>query len=313
MNTDARIFIAGARNLIGAAIVRQFKTQGFSNVFDDMNVDLANLADLNVFFHEVKPQFIVDAGGSSGGISANQKFPADLMVDNLLRATNLIYAAHTHSSTKLLYLASSCSYPRESPQPMRPEYLLTGPLEATNEAYAVAKIAGIKLCQSYRGQYGHDFIVGIPANSFGPGDDFSLDDSHVIGALIRKMHDAKVRKDRSVVVWGTGAPRRDFIFVDDLADASIFALRHYTGPIPLNLGSDESISIAELADMIRTVVGFEGEIEFDRLKPDGMPVKSLDSSSLRNLGWRPRMTLRDGLAATYSSFLVHFEVTRNTN
>jgi len=226
-----------------------------------------------------------------------------LNVTNLLIACNIIECAHCHGVKKLLYLASSCSYPRDCAQPMKESSLLTGLLEPTNEAYAVAKIVGIKLCQAYRSQYGSNFIVGIPANAFGPGDDFSLENSHVIAALIRKMHEAKIQGVKSVEIWGTGTPRREFIFVDDLANACVFILNHYDRPVPINLGSGINFSIAELAEYIKEVVGFQGKLTFDESKLDGMPIKLLDTKELESLGWKPMWSFEGALKITYAWFI----------
>jgi len=305
LDKQSRIYVAGAEALIGAALVRQLDRQGYRNLVGQPGdaPDLADGAQVDAFFARTKPEFVFFAAGKSGGIRANQKYPADLMIDNLLAACHVIQAAHRHGVKKLLYLASSCSYPKHCPQPMRVESLLTGPLEPTNEAYAVAKLAGLKLCQAYRQQHGANFICGIPADAFGPGDDFSPEDSHVVPALIRRMHEAKLAHAASVEIWGTGSPRREFIFADDLADACLFAMRHYDGPEPLNLGGGSNLSIKELAETIQAVVGFAGELRFDTSKPDGMPLKGLDSSRLLALGWRPQTPFRDALEATYQWFL----------
>ena len=304
MNLDTPIFVTSPNGLIGAAIVRRLAARGHSRVIPEgSGVDLRDLRDVRRFLRDIRAEVVIDALSMSGGIDLNQRVPADLMVDNLMRTTNLVHASHLEGVTKLLYLASCCAYPKLCPQPMRPEHLLTGPLEPTNEPYGVAKLAGLKLCQSYRQQYGDDYIVGIPANPYGVGDDFSTDDSHVVGALIRKMHDAKLRGDLRVDVWGTGAAVREFIFADDLAEACIVALERYSSATPLNLGNGESVTISALADEIREVVGFRGQLRFDHARTDGMPLKSLDSSPLRELGWRPTTSLRQGLEQTYGSFL----------
>ena len=255
-----------------------------------------------------RPEYVFFAAGKSGGIGANVHFPADLMLDNLLSAAHVIDAAHRHGVRKLLYLASSCSYPKLCPQPMRVADLLSGPPEPTNEAYAVAKLAGIKLCQAYRRQYRDDFIVGIPANAFGPGDDFSLENSHVIAALIRKMHAAAQRGDERMEVWGTGSARREFIFADDLADACTHVMCGYSEDDPINLGGGPVLSIGELAEIVRRVVGFAGRLEFDPSKPDGMPMKGLESSRLASLGWQPQVGFADALGITYQWYLEHFNV-----
>lgn len=305
MEKQAKIYVAGGQELIGAAILRQLERQGFSNLVGEPGVepDLSDAAQVEAFFAQTKPDYVFIAAGKSGGIAANQKYPADFMLDNLLIASHLIPAAYRHRVKKLLYLASSCSYPRLAAQPMRVESLMSGPLEPTNEAYAVAKLAGIKLCQAYHQQFGVNFISAIPANVFGPGDDFSPEDSHVIGALMYKMHQAKITGADSVEIWGTGAPRREFIYADDLADACLFVMQNYHSPTPINLGGGVDLSIGELATLIKTVVGYSGKLDFDTSKPDGMPLKALDASPLSGLGWRPRVSFQAALSATYTWFL----------
>jgi GDP-L-fucose synthase len=312
MRLDARIYVAGGQTLIGAALLRQLAHQGFAGVCGsvDEEPDLADADDVEAFFQRRQPEFVFLAAGKSAGIAGNQKYPADLIHNNLVIAVNVIGACHRHGVHKLLYLASSCSYPRLCAQPMRVESLLSGPLEPTNEAYAVAKLAGLKMCQAYRQQYGDRFIVGIPANSFGPGDDYSPEDSHVVGALLRRMHEAKIAGRAGVSIWGTGTPRREFLYVDDLADACLFVMDRYDEWEPLNLGVGQDVSIRELAQLIRTVVGYTGELQFDTTRPDGMPLKSLDGSRLAQLGWKPRTTLREALETTYRDFLVQLEPLR---
>jgi len=305
LEKDAKIYVAGSQTFLGEAILRQLKRQEYGKMVGrpGEEPDLTDAAQVDAFFDRTNPEYVFLAAGKSGGIAANQKYPAELMLDNLLIDCHVIHSAYRHGVRKLLYLASACTYPRHCPQPMREDALLTGPLEPTNEAYAVAKIAGIKLCQAYNQQYGAKFISGIPTNTFGPGDDFSPEDSHVIAALLRKMHEAKTSGSASVEVWGTGAPRREFIFVDDLADACIFLMNKYDDAGPINVGSGEASSIYELAELIREVVGYPGELRFDTSKPDGMPVKVLDSSQLIALGWQAKTPLYSGLLATYNWFL----------
>lgn len=305
MEKQARIYVAGSQTLIGLAILRDLERQGYQNIVGsaEEEPDLTDGAQVDTFFAKTTPQYVFLVAGKSGGIGANQKYPADLMLNNLLAGCHVIGSAHRHRVKKLLYLASSCSYPKHSPQPMRIESLLTGPLEPTNEAYALAKIAGIKLCQAYRRQFRANFICGIPGDAFGPGDDFSLEDSHVIAGLIRKVHEAKTLGAEFVEIWGTGAPRREFIFADDLADACIFIMREYDGSQPINLGGGSDLSINELAVLIKEVVGFSGALRFDTSKPDGMLLKILDSSELRAMGWRSRTPFRVALAVTYDWFL----------
>jgi GDP-L-fucose synthase len=286
-------------------MLRELKRQGYTNMVSrpEEEPDLTDGTQVDAFFARTAPEYVFLVGGKSGGIRANQKYPAELMLDNLLMECHVIHNAYHHGVKKLLYLASSCSYPKHCPQPMRVESLLTGPVEPTNEPYALAKIAGIKLCQAYSQQYGANFISAIPANAFGPGDDFSLEDSHVIAALIRKMHEAKEQGREVVEIWGTGSARREFIFTDDLADACIFVMNAYEGTQPINLGWGWDISIAELALVVKEVTGFQGKIHFDTSKPDGMPVKLLDPSKLNALGWHPRVPFRSALLETYKWFL----------
>ncbi len=305
MRKASVIYVAGGETLIGAAILRVLRQQGYENVLGGPGeeVDLTIAAEVESFFARHRPEYVFHAGGRSGGIAANTNWPAELARDNLLGSVHVIHAAHACRVRRLLYLASSCSYPRLCPQPMREESLLAGPLEPTNEAYAVAKLAGLKLCQAYRQQYGDDFFAGIPANAFGPGDDFSPEDSHVIAALIRRLHAAKSAGAASVCIWGTGRPRREFIYVDDLADACCFVMEHYRDDAPINLGGGTDLSIAALAEKIRDIVGFSGKLEFDASRPDGMPLKALDSSKLLRLGWRPTLDFDQGLRRTYEDYL----------
>ena len=305
MRKHAIIYVAGGQTLIGAAILRQLKQQGYTNIVGKPGEepDLTDATSVDEFFSRLLPEYVFMAAGKSGGILPNQRYPADLMLDNLLVECNVIRAAYQHRVKKLLYLASSCCYPRHCPQPMRVESLLTGSLEPTNEAYAVAKIASIKLCQAYRQQYGANFVIGIPANAFGPGDDFSLEDSHVIAALIRKMHEAKLSDAPFVEVWGTGTPRREFIFADDLADACLFVMQKYDGTEPINLGGGTDLSIGELAQLTKEVVGYEGELRFDTSRPDGMPLKVLDSRPLMAMGWKSETSFEKALSATFEVFV----------
>jgi GDP-L-fucose synthase len=295
----SKIFIAGERTLIGAALRRVLVRDGYTNLVGPE----PSLADIDTFFAQTKPEYVFVAAGQSGGINANQKYPADLCLDNLLVATHLLPAAHRHGVRKLLYLASSCVYPKHCAQPMAVESLLTGPLEPTNDAYAIAKLAGLKLCQAYRRQHGAPFVTAIPADIFGPGAKFDAEDSHVVPSLMAKMHDAKQRGLPSVTLWGTGSPRREFTYADDLAAACLLVMREYDSDLPINLGSGETVSIRELAEMIRAVIGFTGELRWDTTRPDGMPVKSLDTTPLRTLGWRASVSLRAGLEETYRSLL----------
>ena len=304
MDKDAKIYVAGGDTFIGAAILRQLKRQGYKNIVGAPGEEpvLTDASHVDSFFAETAPEYVFMAAGKIAGIGANQKYPAQLMLDNLLVTCNMIDSAHRSGVKKLLYLGSSCGYPKYCSQPMRVESLMTGQLEPTSEFYATAKIAGIKLYQAYNREYGAKFVGGVPANPFGPGDDFDAEHGHVIGALIRKVHDAKLSAAEHVEVWGTGTPRREFIFIDDLADACIFVMSEYDDPEPINLGSGSALSVAELAQLVKEIVGYRGAFRFDTTKPDGMPLKVLDSSRLVELGWRPKNSLREGLASTYQWF-----------
>jgi GDP-L-fucose synthase len=268
----------------------------------DDEPDLLDRSAVEDFFSRARPEYVFVAAGKSAGIGGNQRFPADLMLDNLLVAGHLMPAAAAHGTKKLLYLSSSCTYPKTAAQPLDVSSLWSGPLEPTSAAYAAAKLAGTSLCDAYRRQHGLPFISAIGADAYGPGDDFDPEHAHVVGALIRRIHEARESSGPSVVVWGSGTPRREFIYVDDLADACIFAMRQYDAPEPINLGTGAATSIGELAAMIRDVVAYRGELKFDRSKPDGMPFKGLNSSRLRGMGWQPAVDLRTGLARTYEWF-----------
>lgn len=306
MERRAPIYVAGGQTLIGSALLRRLVSQGFSNIVGRPpgEPNLCSAAAVDDFFRRARPQYVIFAAGKSGGIQANRSNPADLMLDNLLAQTHVIDAAHRHGVTKLLYLASSCSYPKLCPQPMQVTSLWSGPLEPTNDAYATAKLAGITLCLAYARQHGDNFIAGIPANAFGIDDDFSPDGGHVIPALIGRIHQAKVESRPSVTIWGTGTPRREFIFADDLADACLFVLSQYNETqTPINLGCGMDLTIRETAERIRDVVGYCGELVFDASKPDGMPLKSLDSTVLTRMGWRSRTSLVAALHETYDAYL----------
>lgn len=304
--TDKRIFVAGSETLIGEALTRLIQSISPTALINS-NIDLTEKAVIDDLFRNQKPDFVIYAGGQSGGIAANMKYPADLMLNNLYSATNVIHACHTFNVKKLLFLASSCSYPRLSPQPMAEDQLLCGPLEPTNEAYAVAKIAGVKLCQAFRRQYSNDFIVGIPANSFGIHDDFSPEDSHVIGALMLRAHEAKLKNHSALNVWGTGNARREFLFADDIADACIFLMKNYSDEDPINLAGGTDISIGDLARLICDVVGYKGELVFDTTKPDGMPLKALNPDKLSGLGWLPKSDFKNSMCLTYKAFLTKYD------
>jgi GDP-L-fucose synthase len=304
MNRLERIFVAGGETLIGAALLDHLSDSGFINLVGvgGSEPDATDTDAVHDFFRSVRPEYVFLAAGKSGGIGLNRERPADLMLDNLRVITNMLEAAAQNGVRKLLYLASSCAYPKLAPQPLRVESLLSGPVEPTSEAYATAKLAGWKLCEAYRRQYGSRFITGFPANAFGPNDDFDPDCGHVIPALIRRCHDAKQRGDRTLTVWGTGTPRREFIFSRDLADACLFAMKHYDDETPINLGGGTDLSIAETARTITEVVGYRGELNFDTTKPDGAPLKALDSTVLSNLGWSPTTDFRSAIAETYRWF-----------
>ena len=305
LEREERIYIAGSGTLIGKAIWRGLENRGYTNLVGGpgKEPDLNDPSQVNRFFARSKPDYVVSAAGRSRGIRANQLYPADLMRENLLVQSHVIDCAYRNGVKKLLYLASSCCYPRHCPQPMKEESLLSAPLEPTNEAYALAKIAGIKLCQAYRQQYGVDFISAIPGDVFGPGDDFSLEDSHVVPALIRKMHEGKEMGTDTVEIWGSGNPRRDVVFVDDLADACIFVMCQYAEAQPINIGSGADLTIREIAMVIKSVVGYRGELRFDTSRPDGMPKKLLDSSRLLAMGWQPKTSLISAVKVTYQWFL----------
>jgi GDP-L-fucose synthase len=307
VKATSRIFVAGSETLIGAALVERLQAEGCTELVGlaPHDPDLTRGEEVEEFFTAARPEYVFAAGGPSGGILENQRRPADLMRDNLLATTHLVDAAHRFRTAKLLYLASSCVYPRLAPQPMAESELLTGPPEPTSESYSLAKLAGLKLCQAYRRQYGARFIAGIPANPFGPGDDFDPETSHVIPALIRRIHSSLVNSEATCEVWGSGRPRRDFIYARDLADACLFVMHHYDGVDPINLGSGTGASVAEVAQVLAEVGGFQGRIRFDATKPDGAPAKCLDVSRLRQLGWRPPTPLRDALAETWDWYLRH--------
>ncbi|MEW6594359.1 MAG: GDP-L-fucose synthase [Thermodesulfobacteriota bacterium] len=309
MNKDARIYLAGHRGLVGAAILRRLKAEGYANLLcrTHAELDLTDQQAVRAFFAAEQPEYVFLAAAKVGGIQANSTWPADFIRDNLAIELNVIDAAWRHGVRKLLFLGSSCIYPKLAPQPMPEECLLTGALEPTNEWYAVAKIAGIKLCQAYRRQYGFNAISLMPTNLYGPEDNFHLAESHVLPALIRRFHEAKEQGKGEVVVWGTGTPRREFLHVDDLAAAAFFLMRHYDAEGIINVGCGEDVTIAGLAELVREVVGFGGRIVFDATKPDGTPRKLLDVSRLNSLGWRAQIPLRDGIASTYQWFLANQE------
>ena len=296
----SRVFVAGHRGLVGSAICRRLQADGVDLlVAERSELDLQDQKGVDQWFREHSVDQVYLAAARVGGIYANDTYPAEFIHDNLAIQTNVIHAAWQYGVTKLLFLGSSCIYPKLAPQPMPENSLLTGPLETTNEWYAIAKIAGIKMCQAYRKQYGFDAISAMPTNLYGPGDNFDLENSHVLPALIRKFHEAKLAGDDAVTVWGTGSPRREFLHVDDLADACVFLMENYSGPDIVNVGWGRDISIAELAKTVRDIVGFEGELVYDTGKPDGTPRKLLDTARLTALGWQPSISLADGIRGTY--------------
>jgi GDP-L-fucose synthase len=305
MTPDASIFVAGHRGLVGSALVRRLRAEGFENLLlrERSELDLTDQHAVAGFFARECPQYVLLAAARVGGILANTKYPADFLQQNLAIQTNVIDSAWRTGVRKLLFLGSSCIYPRLAPQPMHEDCLLTGPLEPTNEPYAVAKIAGLKMCQAYRRQYGFNAICVMPTNLYGPGDNFSVQDSHVLPALLRKFHEAKEAGAAEVVLWGSGRPRREFLYVDDLADACLFLMQRYEDEQPINIGWGRDLTIAELAETMALVVGFSGATRYDASKPDGTPRKLLDTRRLTALGWMPRTELADGIRATYEWFL----------
>ena len=304
MRPDSRIFVAGHRGLVGSAILRRLETEGCAHVLTATReqLDLRDQAAVNYWFRANRPEYVFLAAGTVGGILANSTRPAEFIYDNMMIHATVVHASHQFGVKKLLYLGSSCIYPREAPQPMAEAALLTGPLEPTNEPYAVAKIAGIKLCESYRRQYGCDFISAMPTNLYGPHDNFDLASSHVLPALIRKFHDARMDSRADVTIWGSGSPRREFLHVDDLADACVFLMRRYSDAGHVNVGTGEDLTIRELAGVVRDIVYPDARLVFDAGKPDGPPQKLLDVTRLHRLGWRHRIELRDGIATTYDWF-----------
>jgi GDP-L-fucose synthase len=307
---DARIFVAGHRGLVGSAIVRELEARGYHNILSASRdqLDLRDQAAVNYWFRANRPEFVHLVAGTVGGILANSTRPAEFIYDNLMIHATVVHASHLYNVQKLLYLGSSCIYPRLAEQPIGEGELLAGPLEPTNEAYAIAKISGIKLCQSYRRQYGSNFISAMPTNLYGPNDNFDLTSSHVLPALIRKFHDAKVEGRREVEIWGSGEPRREFLHVDDLAAACVFLMDRYDGEDHINVGTGVDLSIRELAEMVRDVVHPDARLAFDTSKPDGTPRKVLDVTRICGLGWSPQVELGAGVADTYQWFLDHEEV-----
>jgi len=304
VNPDSKIFIAGANGMVGSAIARALAGGGQRNLLTPGRraLDLKDSAAVRAFFEQERPDYVYVAAAKVGGILANNSYPADFLYDNLVIETNVIGAAHEFGVKKLLFLGSTCIYPKLAPQPLKEEYLLTGPLEPTNEWYAVAKIAGIKLCQAFRRQHGANFISGMPTNLYGPNDNYDLESSHVMPAFIRKFHEAKVKGDKTVTIWGSGKPLREFLHVDDCAEACVFLMRHYEGEEHVNIGVGEDLSILDLAHLVAKVVGFDGELVFDASKPDGTPRKLVDTAKINALGWKPRIGLEEGVRLAYQWF-----------
>lgn len=305
MKKNDKIYIAGHNGLVGSAIKRNLENNGFQNLIlkNRQELDLLNEKSVQLFFEQEKPDYVFLAAAKVGGILANNDFPADFIFENLKIQNNIIHHAYLSKVKKLLFLGSSCIYPRDCPQPIKEEYLLTGPLEKTNEAYAIAKIAGIKMCQAYNKQYKTNYICAMPTNLYGIGDNFDLKSSHVLPALLRKFHEAKMNNQKEVVMWGTGSPKREFLFVDDLANACVYLMNNYSDSEIVNIGTGEDLSIFELAQMIKEIVGFQGEIVTDPTKPDGTPRKLLDVSKLHSLGWQHKTNLEEGIKITYDWFL----------
>jgi GDP-L-fucose synthase len=308
MDKPEKIFVAGHRGMVGSAFVRRLETEGFANLLvrDKSKLDLGSESAVSNFFADERPAVVILAAAKVGGIKANNDYPVEFLLENLRIQNNVIRAAYESGVRKLLFLGSSCIYPKFAPQPIPETALLGGPLEPTNEAYALAKIAGIKLCQAYSREYGANFISVMPTNLYGPNDNFDLETSHVLAALLRKAHEAKTRKDSKLIVWGSGTPCREFLHVDDLASACVLLLEKYDSPEIINVGCGEDISIRELAELICQVVGFDGELAWDTTKPDGTPRKLLNVTRLRTLGWNPSIALRDGIAKTYEWFRANY-------
>lgn len=304
MNKDSKIFVAGHKGMVGSAIVRFLESSGYTNIItvDKKDIDLTSQAETNIFFNSNEPEYVFLAAAKVGGIHANRTYKADFIYKNLMIQSNVIDAAWSSGAKKLLFLGSSCIYPKMCAQPIKEEYLMTGELEPTNDAYAIAKIAGIKMCQSYNEQYGTDFISAMPTNLYGPNDNYDLENSHVLPAMIRKFHEAKISGKESVEIWGTGTPKREFLYVDDLAEACVFLMNEYSGSDIVNVGTGKDVTIAELAYGISKVVGYEGKIEFNPEMPDGTPRKLLDVSKINSLGWTAKIGLLEGIEKTYREY-----------
>jgi GDP-L-fucose synthase len=305
MELNARIFVAGHNGMVGSAIVRKLKEIGYTNIitFDRSKLNLLNQLDVQSFFNINCPEYVFVCAAKVGGIKANNEMKGDFIYENIMIQSNIIKSSKDHNVKKLIFLGSSCIYPKMSPQPIKEEYLLTGPLEPTNDAYAIAKIAGIKMCQSFNQQYGTNFISVMPTNLYGPNDNYDLNNSHVLPAMIRKFHEAKLEGKDKVEIWGTGTPKREFLYVDDLADACIFLMNSYNDSEIVNIGTGQDVTIAELAVGIKNIVGFEGDIYFNSEMPDGTPRKLLDVSKLKDLGWEYKISLREGIEKTYKDYV----------
>ena len=309
MNKNSKIYVAGHRGLVGSAIVRNLQEKGFNNIIfrTHKELDLTNQNEVRKFFEEERPEYVFLAAAKVGGIHANNTYPADFIYENLMIQNNVIKAAHDFEVKKLLFLGSTCIYPKMAPQPIKEDYLLTGALEETNEAYAVAKIAGLEMCKFFKRQYGDNFISCMPTNLYGPNDNFDLKNSHVLPALIRKFHEAKVNNSEFVEVWGTGKPLREFLYVDDMADACVFLMENYDGEQHVNIGTGEEVSIRELAETVKEVVGFEGELVFNTDMPDGTPRKLTTVDKLNGLGWKHKIDLNNGIRMAYEWFLENYK------
>ncbi|HAT4129102.1 TPA: GDP-L-fucose synthase [Clostridium perfringens] len=309
MNKNSKIYVAGHRGLVGSAIVRNLEEKGFNNIIcrTHKELDLTNQNEVRRFFEEERPEYVFLAAAKVGGIHANNTYPADFIYENLMIQNNVIKAAHDFEVKKLLFLGSTCIYPKMAPQPIKEDYLLTGSLEETNEAYAVAKIAGLEMCKFFKRQYGDNFISCMPTNLYGPNDNFDLKNSHVLPALIRKFHEAKVNNSEVVEVWGTGKPLREFLYVDDMADACVFLMENYDGEQHVNIGTGVEVSIRELAETVKEVVGFEGELVFNTDMPDGTPRKLTTVDKLNGLGWKHKVDLNNGIKMAYEWFLENYK------
>jgi GDP-L-fucose synthase len=311
MEKNSKIYIAGHNGMVGSAFKRKLQKEGYTNFIlrSSKELDLRNQSEVTRFFEAEKPDYVFLAAAKVGGIFANNTYRAEFLYDNLMIQSNIIHHSYLNGVKKLMFLGSSCIYPKMAPQPLKEDYLLTGPLESTNESYAIAKIAGIKMCDAYRDQYGCNFISVMPTNLYGPNDNYDLSTSHVLPALLRKIHEAKESGSDKVLVWGTGKPRREFLHADDLADACYFLMMHYNEPGLINIGVGQDISIAELADLIKEIVGFKGDIVYDTSRPDGTPQKLMDVSKLNALGWRPSISLVEGIRSVYENqFLIRQEI-----